>query len=250
MTACNPPLNFVPNGPPGKLPIAPVDPSPPLLNNQPTFTDLATSLLDDLATGADGFDSEVALAGAAQDAIDAAQAAADASLETILLLLDDATDMGAIDSAANDFAGDQPGAQALAQGVAGEVVPSPGQLPLVTPSGQVAVNLGAPPEQGGATHATAASYLLHVPLAWTPATASNVGLVGLDGTNDVVLGVDSIVVEPDASGTQRYTVLIRINPVTAGTYNGVVHVRATVNFTGIAATVTNNVPFTVIVEPN
>ena len=248
MAPCNPPLNFVPNGPPGKLPIAPVDPSPPLLNNQPTFTDLATSLLDDLATAGDGFDSEVALAGTAQDAIDAAQAAADASLETILLLLDDATDMGAIDSAANSFAADQPSVQQMAQGVAGELVPSPGQLPLVTPSGQVAVNLGAPPEQGGGTPAGAASYLLHVPLAWQPALASGVGLLGIDGVNDVILGVDSIVVAPDAQGVERYTALVRINPVRAGAFNGTLHVAANVNFLGSVVRVTNNVPFTAIVE--
>jgi hypothetical protein len=136
MAPCTPPLKLVANGPAGAPLVAPLDPNDlPIMDENPGFSDLATSLLGDAGSDTDGFDAVVADAAAGADLIDAAGAAMDAVLDAILLALE-AADDSTIDPGMSLLSEDQTtGAEKLA-GISGALPFSPPpNLPLTTQAG-------------------------------------------------------------------------------------------------------------------
>ncbi len=245
---CTPPLQFVQNGPAGSAFPPPLDPNDvPHVDTQPTFEQTACTVLGAGLCSAMDPISAIDELPALADAVDVLTTAQDANLDAILLELDQLGEKQ-VNDAFDAFSAAQPAAEGMVMDVQKLQLPALGSVPLVNPSGQVQVNLGAAPSQGGAAAAGGAPYVLHVPLAWRPGSASNVTFVSLTGPDPPIAGFAGLAEEPDAQGTVRYTALIHISPAHAGAFNGVVHVKATVTVAGVTMTVTNNVPFTVIVE--
>ncbi len=248
MAPCNPQLNFVANGAPGSAFPAPLDPSDvPSVDQNPGFTDLASSFLDALDPATDGSDQLESDAAAAADALDTIGAAMDATLDTILLLLDQAQPQP-VNDALDAFAGAQPGAEGFVSDAAGVGVPAIGPMPIVGPTGETVVNLGAPPAQGGAASSGAEPYVLHVPVPGNPCAPGALEASWLEGPSPPFAALNGFDAETNSAGRQQCFALLQINPATAGTFSGSIHYRTAMTITGISTTVDFVVPVTVVVQ--
>lgn len=218
------------------------------MDSNPGFGDLATSLLGDAGSDADGFDAVVGDASAGADAIDTAGTAMDATLDAILALLDATQQTGPVDSAVNDFAGAQPQAQSLLDGVNGVTAPALGALALTYPNGSASLTFGGPPETGGVVHAGDAQYELHLQLLPASPGIHSATPTGLDGPNPPFVGVDHIGIETGADGRQYWTAVVLVNPAAAGSFTGTVKYDTDVTITGISGTMHRTFPFEVVIE--
>jgi hypothetical protein len=245
---CNPPLHFVANGSPGSAFPPPLDPSDvPTVDSNPGFADLASSLLDGLDPATDGSDQIASDAAAATDALDTVGTAMDATLDTILVLLDQVQPKP-VDDALGAFAGAQPGAEQLVGDVAGVAVPTLTPMALLQPNGQASIILGGPPAQGGTVTAGAAPYTRHLLLLRTSTAIHNVDADGGQGPNPPFAGWGPVVQEVGPDGALWWVYLVQINPAQAGTFTGFAQYLANVTITGITGTVTRSVVFQVVVQ--
>lgn len=250
--ACNPPLNFVDNGAPGSAFPPPLDPTPPTINNSPTFTDTASSILDDLATDADGFDSAVSDASALVEAIDVLAAASDSQLALILEELDSVVGQQPINDALDAFDGAQPGATALLGDVSGIATPALGQVPMVLPNGAATITFGGPPEQGGPATAGAAPYTLHLRVLRAGPGGIPPRALELTGPNPPFVGVETglgpMLRETESDGSTWWVAPVLINPTQAGQYTAVLYYALDATIAGISGTFQRTLPFEVVVE--
>lgn len=252
MAPCNPPLNFVANGAPGSAFPAPLDPTDtPTIDTNPGFGDLASSYLDALDPATDGSDQIASDAAAAADALDTVGTAMDATLDSILVLLDQAQP-GPVDSALDTFAGAQPGAQGFVDGVNGVDVPAIGSIPLTLPNGGATLTFGGSPATGGVPTAGSQPYTLHLRVLPAGAGVHQVRALNLVGPNPPFVGVETglgpMVVETAADGRQYWVALVDINPAQAGQFTATLYYAADVTITGISGTVQRTLPFEVVVQ--
>ena len=247
--SCNPPLNFVANGPPGQLPIAPLDPTPPSFGNSPTFSDTACTLLGaDLCSAMDPLSSIDELPDVLT-AVDGLTAAADSNLDAILLELDTLLGQQPINDAFDAFSGAQPGATSLLGDVESTAVPALGQVPMVLPDGKATITFGGPPEQGGVAHAGGAQYTLHLPILPVTRGIHGARPLNLTGPNPPFVSFTGMQVETQADGSQAWVALVAINPAAAGQFSGVLYYAVDVTITGISGTLQRTFPFEVVIEP-
>ena len=248
MAPCNPPLNFVSNGAPGSAFPPPLDPSDvPSIDTNPGFGDLASSFLDPLDPATDGSDQIASDAAAAVDTLDTIGTGMDATLDTILLLLDQAQPQP-VDDALGAFQGAQPGAEGFVGDVTGVSVPAERSLALVQPDGSAAVVFGGPPEQGGAAHAGAAPYIYHLRLAAVGLGVHNIDANGGDGPDPPFAGWGPVVIETGADGKDYWVYHVTINPTTPGTFIGQAKSLWNVTITGITGTINRTTNFQVVIQ--
>lgn len=249
MAPCNPPLNFVPNGAAGSAFPAPLDPTDlPSVDPNPGFGDLASSYLDALDPATDGSDQVESDAAAAVDTLDTIGTALDATLDTILVLLDQAQP-GPVDDALGTFAGAQPTSQGFVDGVNGVDVPAIGQVPMVLPNGQATITFGAPPELGGVPRAGAASYVLELPVSRASANFTpDIKVLNLVGPNPPFVTAGQFR-RATINGTLMWVAPITINPAQAGTFTGTLYWSFTGTVAGFTGTFQRQLPFQVVVEP-
>jgi hypothetical protein len=223
---CAPPLNLVPNGSSGiPLPLLSPDDYIPNPFPAPTYTDLVTQLLDDLATDADGFDGVVADASALVDQWDAAAAAQDTDLDTILTIME-ATDTSGADNAGNAFESAFATGDQLVAGVQGVTLPDYGQLPTswVQPGAQPVGPGGVGPSAGTVTAGSPAftsQFELGFPVSSLYGAPDHAQL--LASSAPVFTGASMVTAVLNAEGNgYDVTVAVNINPTTAGTFQGTV----------------------------
>lgn len=246
---CNPPLNFVANGPAGKLPITAPDPDPPLLDNTPTFTQSACELLGtDLCSAMDPISSIDDLQ-ALGDAIDALAGASDAQLTAILEELDSVVGTNEAEQAYSDFAGAQPGAESLAGGVSSITVPALAPIPMTYPDGRGAVTFGAPPQLGGVAHAGGPEYHLLLPVLAASATITpDIRVLNMSGPNPPLVSAGQFE-RVTINGKLFWVVPVTINPAHRGNFQGVIYWQVTASFAGgFSGTLQRQYPFEVVIE--
>lgn len=248
MAPCNPPLNFVQNGPAGSAFPAPLDPTDvPATDTNPGFGDLASSFLDALDPATDGSDQLESDAAAAVDLLDTIGAGLDATLDTILLLLDQAQPQPVNDALAA-FASAQPGAEGFVGDVAGVAVPALGQVPIIGPGGSTVITPGAPPEQGGVAPTGGAAYVLRYPVPYVLGAPHAIDTSRLTGPNPPFAALQGYELGTDAAGRRQVYALIEINPAQAGTFNGTITAQVAITVTGAGGVVDVTVPVTVVVQ--
>ena len=231
-----------------KLLIEPLDLSQ-FTTEQPTtpgFTDLATSLLGDSASDADGFDSAVGDVLGVVDALDRAASAMDADLDAILLLLAE-SDTGAAEQHLVDYQSTIPAGEQLVGDSAALTTPDQAPLALLEPAGQAVVTLGGPPERGGVPKAGGPPYTYHLRLARANPGVHNIDADGGDGPNPPFAGFGPVVQETADDGAVWWTYLVQINPQTPGTYTAQAQSLWNVTITGITGTVRRTTTFQVVI---
>jgi hypothetical protein len=248
MAPCNPALKFVANGSPGSAFPPPLDPSDiPSTDTNPGFGDMASSFLDALDPATDGSDQIASDAAAAVDTLDTVGTAMDATLDSILVLLEQAQPQP-VDNALGTFEGAQPGAEKFVGDAAGVPVPALAQVPIVGPGGADVVTLGNAPGQGGAAPSGAAPYVLHhpIPFAFDPTRLA--GPAQLSGPNPPFVKLDGFHQDNPAKGLGGWVALIEINPAHAGSYSATLTFKLAITITGINTIVTYTVGITVLVQ--
>jgi hypothetical protein len=247
VSPCNPPLKFVANGPAGSAFPAPLDPSDvPTVDTNPGFTDLASSYLDALDPSADGSEQIANDAAAAVDTLETVGTAMDVTLDSILVLLDQAQPQK-VDDALGTFAGAQPGAQGFVDDVNGLTVPAIGQVPMTLPNGGAAITFGAPPETGGVAQPGAAEYVLHLPVVSAAGSLRNVQAYNLIGPNPPFVTVAQDLVFEMVNGAPMWVALVTINPAAAGQFTATLYYQGDITITGISGRFQRQLLFQVVV---
>lgn len=248
MAPCTPPLNFVSNGAAGSAFPPPLDPTPPQFGPpSPTFEESTCSLLGaDLCAGMDPISAIDELDGLV-NAIDALTTAADSQLDAILLELDQLGQQQVSD-AFDAFAGAQPGAMSLLGDVTNIALPTLGEIPITSPTGQAVVTPGAPPTAGGIATAGSAPYVLHHPIPFAFDPARLVGGPQLTGPNPPFVRVAGFNLDDPAKGVGGWAALIEINPAHAGNFAGTLSYSLAITFTGISTIIKYSLGVTVVVQ--
>jgi hypothetical protein len=213
----------------------------------PGFTKFAEDTLQDLATPDDGWDGAVADTEAGVTTLESVSTLLDADLDAILLLLAE-TDPSSSDQALLDFAGDQPTAQSLLDGVSGVTVPDLGMVPLVLPNGAASVTFGGAPETGGVVAAGSAPYTRHLQLLAVTPAIHNVDADGGSGPNPPFASWGAVVQEPDATGKLWWVYLVEIDPQAAGTFTGTAQYQVNLTIAGVTGTAKRSLVFQVVVQ--
>jgi len=247
--ACNPPLNFVPNGAPGSALPPPLDPNDvPNFIPSPTFSQTACTLLGaDLCAAMDpisAIDELPALA----DEVDALALAADENLDGILLALDSLDGNAAVQTASDTFGSDQGGIDNLVAQVDPSALPALADIPLIDPSGQAQTILGGSPITGGAPNAGDPAYVLHVPLSRSAALAGAPTIDGLDGANPPFVGVQGVQRGGDGENRALWYAYVEIDPASSGEFTATLQWHGTVSITGITGQMQVAQPFSVAVQ--
>jgi hypothetical protein len=246
---CNPPLQFVANGPAGSAFPPPLDPTPPSFTPSPTFSAQACDLLgSELCSAMDPLES-IDLLPDVLTAVDGLTAAADANLDAILLELDTVLGQQPINDAFDSFSGAQPGATSLLGDVENTAVPAIGQVPMVLPDGQATITFGGSPATGGVPTAGSAQYVLHLPLLGVNPGIHSLTVNNFSGPNPPFGGVQPTPAQEVVNGKLMYVALVTVNPAVAGTFTGTVYYLVNVTISGITGTLQRQLPFQVVVEP-
>lgn len=245
---CSPPLQLVQNGPTGNLPVQPLDPTPPTIPNSPTFTDVANGFLAGLCMVGDPCDTATADATTAAGAVEAAGIEMDATLDTILELLDSIDATTTVQSLEDVFTSDQAGIDSLLGQADPSLLPALAPLALVDPSGTGTTTYGGSPTTGGVPTAGSPAYQLQVVL---PRQASYIGApqgASLSGPNPPFTGLQGFQQVPNPAGGTQWVALIGINPAADGSFTATLSYTVPVSITGIQGLMNVSLPINVVVS--
>jgi len=238
----------VQNGPTGTLPVTPLDPTPPQISNDPTFTAVAEGLLDNLDIVGDGYEDIESAATLSAAQVDAAGVAQDEVLDAILELLNDVSAQQPIEDDFTTFASDAGGIDNLVAGVDPTQLPTLSPIPLVDPGGNGTITFGGSPSTGGVPTAGSPAYVLQVPLPRSGAYISAPGGAQLSGPNPPFTGLQGFQQVPNPAGGTQWVALVGINPAADGTFTATLTYTVVVSITGIQGQMNVSLPFSVVVS--